>query len=482
MCDEVRQWRYRHREIALTSLFLPRARTRYLRMCASVHTILHKKTREGVEETTIVGVGTDTGKLVKSGVMKQDQIIRQNIGIDISKSSFEACYTTIDINGKVRHRASRKFANTQEGFEHFLDWADKVSLPQMQLYFTMEATGVYYEGLAYFLKEKGKRVSVILPNMVKKYAGSLNCKSKTDKIDARVLGQMGVERVLPEWKLSSPIFRKLRKLTRERTRLVEVQSKLKNFLEAEKRSGEPNYATIKRLEEHIEYVSAQIKEVEQEIEAMLKQDEDLRKRLGYVKTIPGVGIITFAVIVSETQGFDNFRNMKQLYSYAGYDVQQVESGKYKGRSRISKKGNKYIRRALYMPAMTAIRCSETFKRFYERIKARKGSSMMALTAVQRKLLGLIYTLYRKQVQFVENYEMQKTSDYAPELLQNNTEHENVSSSCSEKQKEKSGEGNQTPTTQDRQGNTLPSFSNAKLRNKNHNANDGNNINNIYMGT
>ena len=414
--------------------------------------------------------------------MREGQVLRQNIGIDISKSSFEACYTTMDMEGVVQHKASRKFKNTKAGFEEFLRWSERQQDSQLELHFTMEATGIYHEGLAYFLKERGKRVSVLLPNMVKKYAGSLNQRSKTDKIDAKVLGRMGVERLLPEWKLSSPIFRKLRKLTRERVRLLDVRVRLSNFLESEEHSGEPHRPTIDRLEEHVKYVNKQIKRVEREIKDLILQDDVVSRRMKYVLSIPGVGLLTFAAIISETQGFDNFRNLKQLYSYAGYDVQQRESGKYKGRSRISKKGNRYIRRALYMPAMAVIRHSETFRRFYERIKERSSSRMVSLTAVQRKLLGLIYTLYKKEVQFIDNYDLQKEPNQTNEPSQNNTQPEiqpQNTPSSEHIENKKSGEDNQSPTTQDRQDDALPSFSNAKLQNRHKNEDEKINT---YLGT
>jgi len=120
-----------------------------------------------------------------------------------------------------------------------------------------------------------------------------------------------------------------------------------------------------------------------------------------------------------------------------------------------------------MPAMTVIKHSETFRRFYERIKERSGSRMVALTAVQRKLLGLIHTLYKKEVQFIDNYDLQKEPNQTNESSQNNTQPEiqpQNTPSSEHIENKKGGEGNQSPTTQDRQDNALPSFSYAKLQN------------------
>ncbi len=291
-----------------------------------------------------------------------------------------------------------------------MSWVEKEKNPALPVTFTLGSTGVYHEGLAYFLHEKGQKISVLLPNIVKKYIQSLNIKSKTDKIDAKVLGRIGVERVLPLWKLSSKIYRELRKLTRERERLIGLRCRVKGYLEAEVHSGEPMDNIILRTNILIDSINEQIKEIEKELKEKVSSDAYVSERLSKVLTIPGVGFITAVTIIAETQGFDNFTSLRQLWSYAGYDVQQKQSGKYKGKTKISKKGNSHIRRAMYGPSMAIIRCSQTYKRFYEELAERKGSKMLALTAVQRKVLGLIRTLWKNNTKFIENYEEVKRNN------------------------------------------------------------------------
>ncbi len=355
--------------------------------------------------------------------MKSTKILRQNVGIDMGKSNFIVRHTTMDMEGNIRHTRPRTFPNNPSGYKAFLKWAESVQVPDIEMRFTMEATGVYYEGLAYFLYEQGKYVSVLLPNMVKKFNESLNTKSKTDAIDAKILGQIGVERLLPKWKISSKIFRKLRKLTRQRQRLVKAQTMAKNQLHAEKHSGDPMEIIIKQLQEHIHFLNRQVEAIEKKLKELVAQDTFVSRKIKKITTIPGVGFITVVSIIAETQGFANFTSLKQVWSYSGYDVRQRQSGKYKGRTRISKKGNRYIRGTMYMPTLSSIKHNKTYSKFYTRLKERKGESMIALVAVQRKLLGLIYTLWKNDTEFIENYY----------------------------EKVKKGSGSQTPTTQDRQG-------------------------------
>ncbi|HAD13144.1 MAG TPA: IS110 family transposase, partial [Saprospirales bacterium] len=106
----------------------------------------------------------------------------------------------------------------------------------------------------------------------------------------------------------------------------------------------------------------------------------------------------------ETDGFALFKNKAQLVSFAGYDVVQRESGtSVKGTTRISKKGNSYIRRALYFPALTAVKYEPQFKDFYQRVFEKSFIKMKGYVAVQRKLLVLIYTLYKKEEPYDPQY-------------------------------------------------------------------------------
>lgn len=335
----------------------------------------------------------------------EKKLLRQNSGIDIAKDTFVAGYTTIDTQHNIQQKQSKTFKNNLSGFVEYLNWIENLASKELEMNFTMEATGVYYEGLAYFLYEQGKRVSVLLPNTVKKFGESLNLKSKTDKIDATTkLGQMGVERILPEWKLSSSIYRELRSLTRERQRLVENRTAIKNQLHAEKHTARPMKSIIERMEAHIEFINKQIASIEKELKEKVSKDNYVSEKIKKVTTTPGLSFLTVVTVVAEAQGFDNFTNLKQLNSYAGYDIQIKESGKFKGRTRISKKGNSHIRRALYMPSLSVIGHSQTYKQIYNRLYEKKGNGLIAGTAIQRKLLGLIYTLWKNDTEFIDNYQ------------------------------------------------------------------------------
>jgi transposase len=129
-------------------------------------------------------------------------------------------------------------------------------------------------------------------------------------------------------------------------------------------------------------------------------------------TIPGIGVLTSAVIMAETNGFELIRSTSQLSSYAGFDVKEKESGtSVKGKSRISKRGNRHLRKAMHMPALAAIRHSERYRAVFVRIVARNGIKMKATVAVQRKLLEMVYTIYKTkkpyQAEYLQNQQQEK---------------------------------------------------------------------------
>ena len=335
------------------------------------------------------------------------EVLRQNVGIDIAKDTFAVAFTVLLKGQIIKHIGTKEFKNDKKGFDDFFNWSNKLQVDDLKVSFTMEATGVYYESLAYYLFDKEATVHVLLPNKAKKFAESLNIKSKTDKIDSKVLGQMGAERVLDEWVLSSKIYRKLRTLSRERQQLITNRTVVKNQLHAEIHTGDPIKTVITRMKNHIKYLNKQIASIEKELKDIVSKDNYVSKKVDKITTIPGIAFLTAITVIAETNGFNNITSIGQLSSYAGYDVSIKESGKWKGKAKISKKGNSHIRKAMYMPFLSSIRFSETYRIFYDRVNENKVSGLIAGTAVQRKLLGLIYTLWKNDAEYIDNYEIKK---------------------------------------------------------------------------
>lgn len=344
-------------------------------------------------------------------------IIKQCVGIDISKASFTACVCGKLLSGEVLTSPVENFENSKHGFNQFIRWSRKTTDPSVEALYLMEATGIYYEGIAYHLHKLNLPVSVILPNKVKHYAKSLNIKTKTDIVDARLIAHMGSERQLPHWHPPSAIFKQLRDLTRLYTDLKKERTVYLNRIECENAGAvtmpfvsDSYHSILKELEK-------QIVKSEKEIERLLFSEEWLAEKIRKLLTIKGVGLITLAITIAETQGFALVKSRKQLASYAGYDVVQRESGtSVKGKTRISKKGNSRIRAALYFPALVASRHNAELKDDYQRINAGKASKMVGATALQRKILLLIYTLWKNDEIFNDKKERTSGNQEIKSLL------------------------------------------------------------------
>jgi transposase len=339
------------------------------------------------------------------------QLIRQCVGIDISKESFTACVCSYYRSGEEQLTEVVEFKNQKTGFNQLVKWSRKITSASVPVGFVMEATGVYYEALAYHLHRLNQPVSVLLPNKVKYFAKSWNVKTKTDIVDARIIARMGAERKLSLWEPPLPIFKQLRDLTRAYSELMKEKTAFSNRLHALNSSYEPLALIVKSNKSIIKKLDEQLVRFKAEIEKVIYSESWLAEKVKKVLTIKGVGLTTVAVILAETQGFEFVDNIRQLCSYAGYDVVQRESGtSVQGKTRISKKGNSWIRAALHFPALVASRHNENLKNTYLRINEKKPSKMIGATALQRKILVLIYTLWKNDTVYDEAFEKKRKAD------------------------------------------------------------------------
>jgi transposase len=327
--------------------------------------------------------------------------LKYAIGLDIAKDKFDACLSLIDDLQQVVIKSSKSaIPNTGHGFKELVDWLDKHVKEEIPLTFCMEATGIYYEQLAWFLYQEGYSVSVLVPQKAKYYLRSLGIKSKDDKIDAKGLSVMAAQQSLKEWKPISNEIYSLRQLTRYYQQLQETRTSLRNQLQTLLCGRIENSAVAEGLQTLINTVEEQIKEMHTAIEESLKRDPILWKKVENINSIKGLGLISIATVIAETDGFALFENQAQLVCYSGYDVIRNQSGKREGRSKISKIGNHRIRRILFLPAFSVVKYrTGSFGDLYDRVYSRTMVKMKAYVAVQRKLLILIYTLWKRNESF-----------------------------------------------------------------------------------
>lgn len=206
---------------------------------------------------------------------------------------------------------------------------------------------------------------------------------------------MGAEQNLKLWEPMGKYFYELRQFTRQYMNIQEQITVYRNQLHSLKNSAYINKAIVKQLEQVIKLFTKQLKELEEQIKNHLESSPEIMQKVENIVKIKGVGILSLATVLAETNGFSLFESFRQLVSFAGYDVIENQSGKRVGKTKISKKGNSRIRRILFMLAFTVVRCKEApFLNLYTHTFSNHGIKIKSYVAVQKKLLVIIYSLFK----------------------------------------------------------------------------------------
>jgi len=330
--------------------------------------------------------------------------LRYCVGLDVSKDTLQVCLSVIDLTGRVSVKATTKVDNKPTGFTQLLGWVGRHRKLDLPLTYVMESTGVYHEAVAWHLYQLDALVSILLPNKAKHYLQSLGYKSKNDKIDAQGLSRMGLEQQLAPWKPLSKNIYALRLLTRQHQRLQELKTQSTNQQHALAHSAFDSSFIDRQLASTVTFYDQHLVELERAVKVLIEADTELKPRVERLVAIKGMGLLSVAVLIAETNGFEGFHNQRQLVSYAGYDVVENQSGHHRGRTRISKKGNSRLRRILHLPAFTAVRFGEpTCQALFERVYASSKVKMKAYVAVQKRLLLMVYALWRKGCAYEADY-------------------------------------------------------------------------------
>jgi transposase len=302
------------------------------------------------------------------------------LGLDISKLKFNACL--INQSGKLRHKV---FTNADDGFARLAEWLAKQGA--LHTHACMEATGAYGEALALHLHAAGHTVSVVNPAAVKAFAQSRLSRTKTDKVDAELIARFCLAQRPRAWSPPAPEVRELQALARRLESLVEMRVAEENRLS----SGITVKAVRRSVEEHVAYLNEQIRRTEELIREHISRHPTLRRQSELLDSIPGVGEATAAVLLAEITDVKQYRSARQVAAYAGLAPREWRSGSsVRGRVRLSKIGNARLRRALYFPAITALRCSPFFQQWAEGLRQRGKCKMAVIGAAMRKLIHLAY--------------------------------------------------------------------------------------------
>ena len=320
------------------------------------------------------------------------------IGIDISKDSFDVALFIQSIAHQLQ------FRNDRTGFGQFQKWLKKRKV--VEAHACMEATGRYADELARFLYDRGYEVSVVNPKRIKSYAESKLTRSKTDAVDAAIIEDFCRTQQPRLWKPASPEIEELQTMTRHLEALKRMRTQELNRL----KSGLTAPAVQEIIEKHIVFLEQEIEQLEEQIDEHIDHHSGLEKDAELIESIPGIGNLTAAILMAEIKDINRFDSASELASYAGLSTQRRQSGtSVRGRSRLSKIGNATLRKALFFPSMSARRHNPIVKAFCERLSARGKQTMVIQGAAMRKLLHLVYGVWKNGRPFDPAYEMHLTT-------------------------------------------------------------------------
>ena len=299
------------------------------------------------------------------------------VGIDVSKG-------TLDV--AIRPEGRRlSVTNDAVGIKKLL-----AGLPAFEnCLVTVEATGGYQDDLVATLIDKGYRVATVNPKRVRDYAKGLGLLAKTDTLDAQVIARYA-EHVRP---VPAPQRtdkqRELSQLVTRRRQLVELR------VMEQLRLQQPHVkskSVLKSIEQLVKQLQTQIDRLDQEIQALVESDEDWRDRAGLLTSVPGIGPVTAATLLTELPELGRL-NREEIAALVGVAPFNHDSGQHRGERGIQG-GRSKVRATLFIATQTAIRFNAAIREFSERLRGKGKSNKSRIIACIRKLLVMLNTMVK----------------------------------------------------------------------------------------
>jgi transposase len=319
------------------------------------------------------------------------------LGIDVAKDSCD--FSVLKANGSCLW--SGQFDNNPASIKRWLGSLEARQLDLSRILFGFEATGVYSQALLFVLQELDLAACQLNPAQIKYFGASHNRRTKNDPADARLIARFLLERHPVPTRALSATERQLKELVHERERLAVDLARERH--RSEKHQLLPFKATgvlAKQRKERLKKFKAWIKVLDVAIQALIDSDPALRAQAKLLCSIPGIALCSAAKILSELAGKD-FQSAHQLALYAGLNPKENQSGRSKGKTSLSKIGNAFLRKALFMPASAATRFCHPIKLWVQQIKSRRPdlAKLAIRGAVMHKLIRIVFGVLKHQTPF-----------------------------------------------------------------------------------
>ena len=327
------------------------------------------------------------------------------LGIDVSKLKLDVAL----LLSTGTHAAT--FTNTPKGFLALARWLARFPV---QPRVCLEATGTYALPVAHFLHGQGLVVSIVNPMAIHFFARTRMSRNKTDAHDATLIAHFGQQHQPRAWQPPTPAQAQLQPLVRVREQVLESRVMAQQHLESAPAS------TAKYFRAQIRLLDRQLRALAGQIEQVLQAHPTLKESAALLTTIPGVGTVTAATVLAIIPEIDRLDNARQLAAFAGVTPSQRQSGTLTGRTRMSKLGHRRLRKALYFPAITALRCNPRVQALAIRLAQKGKAKMVIVGAAMRLLAHLIFGVLKNRTAFDPSYQRRRagtTSSRAAASLQ-----------------------------------------------------------------
>ncbi|HEX4201638.1 MAG TPA: IS110 family transposase [Chthoniobacterales bacterium] len=320
---------------------------------------------------------------------------RYFMGIDVAKATLDFCL----LSKNATLLWSGRLANESQAIGEFLAQLKNRGYKLAQIHFCCESTGVYGQRLVEALQKTALALSVLNPAQVKFFALSVLRRTKNDKVDAEIIARFCRERTPLATRPLRPIESQLKMLVRERESRVNEQSRERNRAKKDPyQIGLPKLIGQQR-KSRLKQLAKEIAQFDAAIDALINADADLKQQSALLCSIPGIAKVTAAKLLSELAGKE-FQSARQLAAYAGLTPQECRSGySAYGKTVLSKIGNAFLRKALYLPAAVAKRWCKPLQPWITSLQNRKLHVLAIRGAIMRKLLHIAFGVLANQQPF-----------------------------------------------------------------------------------
>lgn len=306
------------------------------------------------------------------------------LGIDVAKKKLDAC---LMMDGKV---LARKFDNNAKGVKLLEGWLRSLKIERAHV--CLEATGTYSEMVAEFLFEHGHRVSLVNPSRIEAWARADLKRNKTDPADARTIASFCLQKNPDDWHPLPPEIKQLQALSRRVEVLEKMLAAEHNRLDTAPKTVN---SSVKRV---ITDLEKEIDNVQRLIKDHINNNPDLKQQSELLQTIPGIGEKTAQLLLGEIE-FRAFSSARAVAAHAGVTPRRHQSGTSLNWTRLSKIGNSRVRKALYFPAIVALKYNQVVDLLGQRLKDNGKRPMQVIGAAMRKLLHIAYGVIKNNRPF-----------------------------------------------------------------------------------